>query len=1027
MAEFDAWQLLAGAGGGPAGAGVPAGADAGGGDMDAALALGVGAAAAGDAEGSDDDWGDWNPSSEKRGPDEAVTGRHPGQVKLDGYAAYDWHSPWPKSFGPDMVPKKAASRPKSFGADMEPAPVPIMATPRPKGFEPTRVPVALTMAAPRSKGIEPTRVPKASAVAKEAAASMPGSSSTARTPGSSSTGAPVAKAEPSAVASLAPEGIAALAEAVAVVKDNLSPAHLAEFTKDKTESLAKKFPARTPGSPGTAGHQGVRVRLACQGVRVRQGHQGVRVRLACQGVLRRQVFRASMTSMSKQPLLTGDWICPACDAHNFAKKTHCYKCKMPKQARVAKIGMREGDWICLSCFNHNFARKEDCNKCGGPKGDSPMFGGRREGDWTCEACGNINFAARNVCNRCKLPKTEEAGIMEKGAAVSDDEGRFEEEGAASSSSKTTAEEKQEVDDARREPVNLEVPEQSARMPGSSASASILGSAPENPRFDYSNASRVSGILQADVITGDWTCPACKAHNAASKTHCHKCLMPKKARVARTGMREGDWVCLVCFNHNFARKVDCNKCAVPKGEAPTFGERRVGDWMCGSCGNSNVARRNECNSCKIPRTEEAGVTEKAVTVSDDESRCETEGAASSSSKMRTEEKKEVDYGKMEPSSLEVPDYIRGRLGGASELMKELLEPESGETFTMRVILKEVLTDIDGRVEMVMVQPIRHRSVIVTVIMKRAAKPREWKIGASYAMVRATKLPRGAFTVKTSATCDLLEVEPRQGDEPLRFLDACADAVGGATYGIQAAGEEVVAGLCLEQNAVEYAKNHAEDHSTFVIGESGDNLVMALLKLGVNAMVLTFPGQPFRGEGEGVGLKDSRCAALKGGLRLQWILGIRSVILETAPGVQHHWEVLDLIFGVQRQLRMHGDACILDLASVSHTSRRRWVAVYGPDERPKPTLQEWPVGIGKVPAHLADVIPVQGKDFTELTLTPKEMEVYRDRENMDFSETLPELLHSDANLFGACPCGCRQVAMSDERIERRSAWDHPVLIR
>ncbi|CAE8624817.1 unnamed protein product [Polarella glacialis] len=947
MADFDAWQLLAGAGGGPAGAGVPAGADAGGDDMDAALALGVGAAAAGDAEDSDDDWGDWNPSKggrhryggrrrgrrakQEKEQEERITGlsavevtdgargRHPGQVKLDGYAAYDWHSPWPKR-AVEPLAQKAAPRPKSFGADVEPVPVPIMATPRPKGFEPTRVPMALTMAAPRSKGIEPTRVPKASAVAKEAAASKLGSSSTARTPGSSSTSAPVAKAEPSAVASLAPEGIAALAEADTRELEYGKDTRESEYGKDTRESEYGKD-TRESDIPETM--LTARIMHHDDSKRTRKPrHPGT-----------------SMTTMSKQPLLTGDWICPACDAHNFAKKIHCYKCKMPKQAR-----------------------------CGGPKGDSPMFGGRREGDWTCEDCGNINFAARNVCNRCKRPKPEEVGIMEKGAEVSDDEGRFEEE-------------EQEVDDARREPVNLEEPEQSDSMPGSSASASLLGSAPGNPRFDYSNASRVSGILQADVITGAWTCPACKAHNVASKAHCHKCLMPKKARVARTGMREGDWVCLVCFNHNFARKVDCNKCAVPKGEAPTFGERREGDWMCGSCGNSNVARRNESNSCKIPRTEEAGV----------------------------------------------PEYIRGRLGGASELMKELLEPESGETFTMRVILKEVLTDIEGRVEMVMVQPIRHRSVIVTVIMKRAAKPREWKIGASYAMVRATKLPRGAFTVKASATCDLLEVEPRQGDEPLRFLDACADAVGGSTYGIQAAGEEVVAGLCLEQNAVEYAKNHAEDHSTFVIGESGDNLVMALLKLGVNATVLTFPGQPFRGEGEGVGLRDSRCAALKGGLRLQWILGIRSAILETAPGVQHHWEVLDLIFGVQRQLRMHGDACILDLASVSHTSRRRWVAVYGPDERPKPTLQEWPVGVGKVPAHLADVIPVQGKDFTELTLTPKEMEVYRDRENMDFSETLPELLHSDANLFGACPCGCRQVAMSDERIERRSAWDHPVLIR
>ena len=69
----------------------------------------------------------------------------------------------------------------------------------------------------------------------------------------------MAKAEPSAAASLAPEGIAALAEAAAtslsleginalaaamdVVKDDLSPAHLAEFTKAKIEALARKFPA----------------------------------------------------------------------------------------------------------------------------------------------------------------------------------------------------------------------------------------------------------------------------------------------------------------------------------------------------------------------------------------------------------------------------------------------------------------------------------------------------------------------------------------------------------------------------------------------------------------------------------------------------------------------------------------------------------------------------------------------------------------------------------------------------------------
>ena len=79
---------------------------------------------------------------------------------------------------------------------------------------------------------------------------------------------------------------------------------------------------------------------------------------------------------------SGDWICPKCKNHNFANKKVCNRsnCEQPKprggsgrrDTRRREFGqsrghenpnMKPGDWNCPKCKNHNFARRDVCNRC----------------------------------------------------------------------------------------------------------------------------------------------------------------------------------------------------------------------------------------------------------------------------------------------------------------------------------------------------------------------------------------------------------------------------------------------------------------------------------------------------------------------------------------------------------------------------------------------------------------------------------------------------------------------------------------
>ena len=79
----------------------------------------------------------------------------------------------------------------------------------------------------------------------------------------------------------------------------------------------------------------------------------------------------------------GDWRCPKCKKHNFANKKVCNRtgCEEPKPRGGGGRGrdsrghrssnssgfrdsdMKPGDWNCPKCKNHNYAKRTVCNRC----------------------------------------------------------------------------------------------------------------------------------------------------------------------------------------------------------------------------------------------------------------------------------------------------------------------------------------------------------------------------------------------------------------------------------------------------------------------------------------------------------------------------------------------------------------------------------------------------------------------------------------------------------------------------------------
>jgi len=129
----------------------------------------------------------------------------------------------------------------------------------------------------------------------------------------------------------------------------------------------------------------------------------------------------------------GDWICEKCSAHNYSRRSTCFKCGTFNENSSSNRISGLQDWDCATCKTFNFARRKACFKCNATRKNRPAsahlastmytsFRSRgydrkgvrsdrqfKDGDWICPGCRKHNFARRLECFGCGIsrnaPKT----------------------------------------------------------------------------------------------------------------------------------------------------------------------------------------------------------------------------------------------------------------------------------------------------------------------------------------------------------------------------------------------------------------------------------------------------------------------------------------------------------------------------------------------------------------------------------------------------------------------------------------------
>ena len=166
----------------------------------------------------------------------------------------------------------------------------------------------------------------------------------------------------------------------------------------------------------------------------------------------------------------------------------------------------------------------------------------------------------------------------------------------------------------------------------------------------------------------------------------------------------------------------------------------------------------------------------------------------------------------------------------------------------------------------------------------------------------------------------------------------------------------------------------------------------------------------------------CKTLPGTLKAAMLLQSSTVILECVAQASDHNFVQHCIRLFCKATGFRASQVVLELADVWVARRSRWWRTLCPQNFGPFSLQKWqPSGhwhvVGDVLSH---TLPCRG-DVEALRLSKYEMRRFnKSKPIADFllqaQEPLPTSLHSWGNQLTGCPCGCRSLPFSEQRLSK-----------
>ena len=188
---------------------------------------------------------------------------------------------------------------------------------------------------------------------------------------------------------------------------------------------------------------------------------------------------------------------------------------------------------------------------------------------------------------------------------------------------------------------------------------------------------------------------------------------------------------------------------------------------------------------------------------------------------------------------------------------------------------------------------------------------------------------------------------------------------------------------------------------------------------------FPCQPYSRQGLRREFNDARALTLTSGLRLLWLLQVKSAVLECVPQAGSNPEVRDLIQKISWAFNWDILELTFDLASQWGSARNRWWIILLPKSWNSVGISSWPFDVSS--QSIGSIIGGWGTwdeaAESDLQLTADELVAHNridygnDKRMMSLHDQTACILHSYSNTLRGCPCLCRSSGFSPTNLQQR----------